>query len=404
LKKIIKISLLPILCTATLLSASEELSTVNQFTKMFTDGKVSGEVRTVYAGYDMKAKGTEDNYATALGGMLKYELARYKGFGAGMAVTTSYDLGFATGDKEKQNSELSSSDGDYTNLTEAYLDYIYNDLTLRVGRQVVDTPLADSDDARMIQNTFEAFMAYYELNEFSFTLGYLNRWQGVDTGLEDGWIDAKVDDTDGDGVALVGVTYSGLVDANAWYYNVDEGFDAYYLDVSYNYEYSENISVGLSTQYLSENEKSKSGIEADIYGVMAEVSLYDFGVNLAYNYGDRKDSKTSFAGFGGGTLFTSMDTMTLDGIIEDREVESIMASLSYSMKNFDFSYAYGDFQGKKNSDGDKAHIVEQNFGVEYNFNDKFSGGVMFVIEDDKENSEKTESDFNRLQVTAKYNF
>ena len=397
MKKIVKLSLLPILTTATLVQASE-------FQDMFTNGKFSGEVRTVYAGNYMEEKNVADNYATALGGELKYELAKYKGFSAGVALRTSYDLGFATGDNEKHNSELSSTKGDYTTLSEAYIDYNYQDLTIRLGRQVLDTPLADSDDTRMIPNSFEAYMAYYKLNNFDFTLGYLREWQGVDAGLDEGWIDTKLDGTDGDGVVLVGVTYSGLVDANAWYYNVDEALNAYYFDISYNYEYSENISVGLSTQYLSENEKSKSGIEADIYGVMAEVSLYDFGVNLAYNYGDRKDSKTSFAGFGGGTLFTSMDTMTLDGIIEDREVESIMASLSYSMKNFDFSYAYGDFQGKKNSDGDKAHIVEQNFGVEYNFNDKFSGGVMFVIEDDKENSKKTESDFNRLQVTAKYNF
>jgi len=34
-------------------------------------------------------------------------------------------------------------------------------------------------------------MATYELNDFIFTAGDLQRWQGYDAGLDDGWVDTE---------------------------------------------------------------------------------------------------------------------------------------------------------------------------------------------------------------------
>ena len=48
-------------------------------------------------------------------------------------------------------------------MAEAYINYKYDTLNFRAGRQVLNTPLADSDDICMIQNTFEAYVATYNL-------------------------------------------------------------------------------------------------------------------------------------------------------------------------------------------------------------------------------------------------
>ncbi len=133
---------------------------------MFEDARVSGQIRMMYAGYEQKEQNVNNNYATALGGKLKYELAELQGFNAGAAVYISHDLDFATGEGTRHNSELSSDDGSYTQLAEAYVNYKYKSFNIRAGRQILDTPLADSDDIRMISNTLEAYVLSYADGDF----------------------------------------------------------------------------------------------------------------------------------------------------------------------------------------------------------------------------------------------
>ena len=387
----------------------KEVSTVDKFKGMFTDGKVSGQIRSVYAGYDRKI-GFND-YATAIGGQLKYELASFNGFNAGFAAVTSQDINFATGSNDKHNPELSSALGDYTELSEAYINYKYEGLNLRIGRQTLDTPLADSDDIRMVPNTFEAYMATYEFSNFVFTAGNVQKWQGVDAGLghDDAGnrLDSNWINTGDNGTWLGGVTYSDAVDFNAWYYDIDNDIDrvkATYLDFGTGYEFSKDLILHANIQYLNEGAVDNSNVEADIYGALVELEAYDVGFNVAYNYSVGKAGKTSFSGIGGGTMYTSMDTMIIDEITEDRDAQAIVAGVIYQVDNFAFLYAYGDFSGDANSAGEKAHIVEQDIGFEYNVNDEFVVAAIYVIEEDKESSVKTENDWNRAQIMVKYDF
>ncbi len=160
-----------------------------------------------------------------------------------------------------------------------------------------------------------------------------------------------------------------------------------------------------AVQYLRENEIDNSGTEASIYGLLAEASAYGFTLSAAYNKSEKESGKASFSGFGGGTLFTNMDTMILDEITNDRDARAIVGGISYEIDNVTLSYAYGDFDGKADSMGDKAHIVEQNIGLEYSvIEDKFTLSAIYAIEKDRESSVKTENDWNRLQIMASYNF
>ena len=165
----------------------KNVSMVESFKHMFEDGKVSGQIRTMYAGYERQENTEPDSYSTAVGGILKYELASLNGFNAGVAVYTSQDIPFASGGVVHHNAELSSEKGSYTDVHEAYINYKYKALNLRAGRQRLDTPLADSDDIRMIPNSFEAYVASYSYNGFKAMAGHINSWQGVDVDLSGGW-------------------------------------------------------------------------------------------------------------------------------------------------------------------------------------------------------------------------
>ena len=380
----------------------KDISKVDKSQQIFKDAKVSGRLKFIYAGYNQKKDNTRDNYATAIGGTLKYELAQYRGFNTGIAFTTSQDLVFATGDKNKneQNSELSSSDGSYTELSQAYINYEHKGINVRVGRQVIDTPLADSDEIRMIQNTFEAYLATYELNDFEFMAGNLQRWQGYDANLDDKW-----SKTGEDGTWIFGVTYeTDVLNASTWYYNISKSTEAIYADFDLHYKIDENILIHSGVQYLNEKEIDNSGVRANIYGVMSELSLYDFSFSVAYNKSDKKSAKQSFSGFGGGTMYTSMDTMILDNIANDRDVQAVVYSLEYTLYDCNFFYSHGDFYGDVNSAGVKEHIREHDTGFEYSLDESFVLAAVYVHQEDKQSSVKTENDWDRIQVMMKYDF
>lgn len=369
---------------------------------MFSNGTLSGEYRAVFAGYKQKVPDVNGTQSGAVGGYLKYELSELNGFNAGIAYMISYDMNtssFAEG--YEQNDELSSADGKYGVMNEAYLNYKNGGFNLRAGRQIIDTPLADSDDIRMIKNTFESYIATYEDDKFSLMLGNLQRWQGVDAGLLDEWAL-----TGENGTWFGGISYSGdIVHASAWRYNVTQLTNASYLELSFNHEINSDVSMVWAFQSLKESELTKSGIQASIFGTLVEFKAYGFGLNMAYNESDGKKDKGSFSGFGGGTLFTSMDTMILDEITYDRNATAMVGGLSYENGDFVISYSYGKFYGDADGAGDKAYIVERNVGLEYSFiKDELKISIAYTVEEDVESVVINENDWVRGQVMLTYNF
>jgi hypothetical protein len=427
MEKIIKISLVASFCLTTLYAEEsqenrnrlhsvkkaiasvhevekKELDDVDGFVHMFNDAKVTGQIRSLSS--DIAYKSSDDVYATAFGGFLKYELAEYKGFSAGATFVVSQNVAALSGDGVSYNDELSSSDKSYTQMSESYLNYAYKGLNLRAGRQTIDTPLADSDDIRMVADSFEAYIATYKYENFTFMGGKLLSWQGYDAGLDTPW-----SKTGQDGTYLSGLSWSDdSIDANLWYYNINgEAGDttannSYYGDIVGHFHFSKELFFHIGGQYLKQTELDKSGVSSEIYGAMTEFVAYGLGVNIAYNRSIKQKNKQSFSGFGGGTLFTSMDNMIVDNIAVDRDVNAIVSGISYEYKDFNFLYAYGDFDGDANSLGQKEHIVEQNIGFAYEKEKTLSVGVIFTKQDDKKETGINGGDWTNLRVLVAYNF
>jgi len=370
----------------------KEISETDKIKKMFKKGEASGQLKLIYS----TTPDTQEAYATAIGGIMKYELATYRGFNAGAAAYVSYDIPFASGEGTKRSSELSSSEGDYMDMGEAYLNYRYENLNFRGGRQVLDTPLADSDDIRMIQNSFEAYILSYEYNGIEFMAGNLQSWSGYDAGLDETWTK-----TGSDGVNFAGVTYADSLEFDTWFYNITGMANTAYFDLGVEYKINAELLIRTMLQYLHQRELDNSGVEATIYGLLAELVIGNLGLNISLNKSEKHQNKESFSGFGGGALFTNMDTMIIDEIAKDREALSYVAGFSYHYKELSFLYAYGDFSGDEDSNGIKAHIVEQNIAMGYNINEEFVVGVLLARQ---ENVEDTQSSWNRAQVKLNYNF
>ena len=402
-KKRIVLSIAATLCTSMLNAES--------FDTLFKEGKLSGEIRSMYMEYN--EKNAPDNYATAAGGMLEYALGDFRGISGGVKFVTTNDIASLSGEGVKRNSELSGEKKSYNQLSEAYLSYSYRGVALKAGRQSFDTPLADTDDIRMIPNSFEAYTLGFEKESFSLFLGNIQKWQGVDAGLENRWVK-----TGEDGTNFIGCGYANdMLEANIWFYNFTKtsladqqngaeniANNSYYGDVSSQFELFKDFKIGVGAQYLKQEESDKSGVKSEIYGVKADAELWGFGVEVSYNDAKREAAKHSFSGYGGGTLYTNMDAMILDEITEDARAYAWVGALSYEYKGVNLSYAYGDFKTDRDANYQKAHIVEQDFSVEYSYNKALRVSAIYVIDRNKEDSRSEDFNNDNFRVLLAYNF
>ena len=411
MNKIVKLSLITVLAISANLFA-QDIKTpkeVENLTQMFGDGKVSGQIRLGYATNKAETTGDKDTSATAVGGQLKYETGSLMGVSLGATMFTSHSINTLSGDGNKYNDEMASSQGDYTELAEAYLNFSYEDFHFRGGRQLIDTPLADSDDIRMTPHTFEAYIASYTFQDLglSFLAGNILNWQGVDTGYNN-VVNNVWDKTGSNGTQLGAVTYANdFLEASVWYYNVTKDTNAVYADVLGTITINDNVQIAIGAQYLTESEKDRSNIDGSIIGAMIEAALYDVTLIGAYNQVSVKDGKSIFEGFGGGSSYTNLDTVTA-GTLHDGSYgdgKSFIVGASYKIHDFNVFGAYGDYKADAIVGGNKAHVSEMNFGLEYKYNDgEADAAIIYVIGDDKESSTKTDFDNDRMQIVLNYNF
>jgi hypothetical protein len=375
--------------------------------EMFLKGQISGQIRSSYLNWQTSVANTEDSYSSAIGGQLKYETAAYNGFSMGSAFYTSQNI--SSGEGEKYNPELLGGKKGYTVLAEAYANIAYESFNFRGGRQLIDTPLADSDDIRMTPHTFEAYVASYELEDFTFIGANVQRWQGVDTDVfsTDGnkWEQTGADNK---GTWMGALTYSSDIgEAGAWYYNVGDISNAIYLDATKTFAFTKNIELAVGLQYLNERELKNSNVAGQMYGVWGELVIEQLGLNIGYNQASTASGESMFGGFGGGPFFTNMDIMTAENLSDGyKDPYSLVVGVSYGIDKLNLLAAYGDYKGYRDNlgAGTRAHVSELDIGAEYSFTKEFMAAIIYVKGDDMQSDVKTEYDDSHLRVVLNYNF
>ncbi|MEA1916934.1 MAG: OprD family outer membrane porin [Campylobacterota bacterium] len=264
----------------------------DDLSSMFTDGKVSGQIREfsiirTYS-YSDVAKDDFTRKANAIGGHLKYETADFKALSLGAAfyTTNGFLLQSPKDDYRDVDPTLLGKDNDsYTMLGEAYLKFKYENTSFKGGRQKIDTPLAGSDDTRMIPNLFEAYLlSNSDIDGLNLTLGHITKFaQGTFGRVYNGGILSAtsgyslVDSRNqvGDfenmgtyavgestaGVSVVSGTYSGIknLKVQLWDYYAYDILNAVYAqaDFSWSCLLSSEIKPFVSAQAIKEDEVGK---------------------------------------------------------------------------------------------------------------------------------------------------
>lgn len=336
----IKKTMIISLTAVTALSASE-------IDGAFAVGKATGHIRAAHVGNDYDAGG--NNYTTAIGGELKYETAAWNDLRLGVAVYISQKAGFATGDDAKINGDfLDENKNSYAYIGEGYIDYSRDDFTLHVGRQLLDTPLADTDDIRMNPNTFEAAIATYNgIEGTTLVGGYVTRWAGYDSG-DDKSTFKKLGGAESNGVVVVGALNKSVENftLQGWYYGIDRVANAFYADTTYVVALNDMAEAELSAQYVSFSEDKASGVDGNAYGLGINVNVGMLTVGASYNSVSNDDGKIIVNGYGGGPYLTSMEEWTIDGM-EDAKAYQLSGEFDFGslgINNMTLTALYGVFK------------------------------------------------------------
>jgi len=295
--KIAKLSLATIIALGSTAFAADSLAT------MFKDGKVSGEIRSMYINNDMGAVAPAvDGEGFAVGGNIKFETASYMGIKLGTALYTAQGLGGNNvAELAGTNSNLLDTNGNsYSLLGQAYIQYNHSNTMLKVGRQQLNTPLIDADDMRIVPDLFEAYaLTNTDIADTTLFLAHITQMAGtIDTWAVNGHDFESMSDSAGltvngkdEGVTVASAVYEGFQDTTlqAWYYTLSGDLDIWYLeaDYSWNCRVIDGMEMYGAIQYVNfdaDNSLVAGGFDYDIWGAMIEgAHTSGFGFDLAYN-------------------------------------------------------------------------------------------------------------------------
>lgn len=325
---------------------------------------VEGYVRSGVQLTDIKH---DDTYTDiALGGKLHIDTKAFYGINAAASLYTTNALG------KQEGNGIPFFDADnhsYTILGEAYLKGKWENTTLTVGRQEIDTPFADTDDIGMIPNTFEAAMLVSQITEdTTMTLGHLHKMAGVDAPNPSEF--TRINDDQG--VQLLGVSYEGISNLvlSAWDYRLNryETDNIAYFEANYENKYND-LTYGFNLQYALQNAQMPGADNADIYGIDASVGFENTGLALGLAY-NKSEGNAANNGFGGGPFFTSSEHLTLAEA--NGEGEAFFYTLNWDAKSIgleNLSFQIGKFILEDDS-GIQSDEID--FAASYSFSDALS--------------------------------
>ncbi|MEA2048984.1 MAG: OprD family outer membrane porin [Campylobacterota bacterium] len=364
------------------------------------------------AGYIHLAEDASPNrMAYGLAGHVHLYTPRWNGLMVGVEAYTVVNL-----QNNQKSSDLNSDFFDINGesfilFSQAYLNGKWGNTEIKLGRQSLDTPHADSDDIRMIPNYFEAYRVINrDIENVTLTAGFITKMAGWENGVDSSEF-VNVGKTLGldkniDGVYCASASYEGFEDLSLdlWYYNYHNIANVIYAQAGYAYTPSKDVSFILGAQYDGSRETGDAllGVQdSRTYGISVETEFTNIGLTvLAALNQDKGDSGAVGLSLGGGPLFTSMEDQTLDVMGTAGGAWIIGAGYNFrhlGVEALTIGVAYGSFESDDASYASK----EIDTVLEYNFNDMISASVAYASVDFKEYNKE---DYHQLRLIANYNF
>lgn len=173
---------------ATWKGSQQPLPDTNSILHAFKAGELSGHFRYFLMATDNQ-KGIRDFYANAMGGGIRFETARFHGFQLGISGYFVFNLGSSNLAAHNNNGAPGSryemglfdvtdpeNRNDIDRLEELFLKYSRRNLSVSLGKQLINTPFINLQDGRMRPTEVAGLMADWQLkHKIRLQTGWLNQ-------------------------------------------------------------------------------------------------------------------------------------------------------------------------------------------------------------------------------------
>ncbi len=369
-----------------------------------------GQIRAGYITFS--ENGTSRTSSYALAGHYHFNTKRWNGLSVGAEAYTVLNMGINQNPLNINSDFFDADNKSFIILSQAYLDGKWGNSEIKLGRQALDTPHADSDDIRMMPNYFEAYtITNTDIDDLTLTAGLIRKMAGWENGVDSSKF-VNVHETlgttnDTDGIYYASASYEGIKDLSLslWYYNYNDIANVIYAEAGYSYTFTKETTLTLGLQYDGSKETGAALLgkqDANTYGISMELTSEEIGVHIlaAYNQ-DSGETGAMGLSLGGGAFFTSMEDQTLDALGASGKAWMIGAGYHFEaigIEGLNTGIAYGNFKA------DDASLYESNeidIVIDYSWSEKFSVTAAFASVAFKMNGME---DYDQFRVITNYNF
>ncbi len=174
---------------------------------------------------------------------------------------------------------------------------ILSNTTFKIGRQYLNTPFAFTETWNLAPNSFDAIVAVnQDIQNVTLVGAYVGRGNGTFVRVTNG---DKFTGYPGNGMGAhqtyaVGALTKFIPELpiNAWYYNIDNVADAYWVDGAYTYKMDDQTNIDFGAQYGAMLPDAAGAGDTTGYGVKIGGKLGMFSLMAAYTSVD-DDSGTA---------------------------------------------------------------------------------------------------------------
>lgn len=271
-------------------------------------------------------------------------------------------------------------------IGEAWLATTMGKTTAKVGRMELDTPLVFSEKWNIAANTFEAaVLINQDITDTTLVGAWIGKANGVGTaaagipataGINGGVANADFNSFVNEGAYAAGVINNSLkpLVAQAWYYNVSNIADAFWLQADWDCQLVKDVKLGV--QYSTMSPKNVgltlATDDSSAYAVqLAYAGIQNLKLSAAYSSADEGNSldiANVATGFGQSKLYTEATWVDSFGRVGAAGTDTWNAKASYDVKDlakFCASYTNADNSAAANA-GDMEEVavsVSKSFGA-----------------------------------------
>ncbi|MCF6201961.1 MAG: OprD family porin [Hydrogenimonas sp.] len=369
------------------------------------------QFRAGYISLDRSGGTSEKSSSSAVGGHIHISSKRWRGVKAAAELYTVQDMGLNSGDERKVeptffDNELSG----FSTLSQAFINALWGETEIKIGRQMLDTPHADSDDIRMMPNYFMAYtLTDRSVERLTLAAGKIEQMAGWENG-----VDAKkfvnVALSYGAAKSSDGIYYASLLYeageesvVQAWYYKIRDIADLVYLEAATEL-YAQVAHTVAAIQFdraTGSGDKLIGNIDSSTWGVSLLTRFLDSGLSIYAAYNRENGETGAFGSLGGGPFFTSLEDQTLDAIGGKGRAWSATAIYDLTALGFEglnASFSYGSFRADDSALYDTA---ETDITLSYDISERVDMTLACAIINDKT---ILNNDYIQIRLIAKYNF